>query len=295
MLTIYHLSLLLVLTTDALSSISSTSCSHQTRSLTRKHFSISTSHAALHSHRNRTYSTNRGSRSYRSELFREFHERGCTSCRLSPRTRSDDDSAEYEKQADEISISHNTYKHDVEPILTPLYQLSPEISRRTALINSLTLLILSSGIAESSSASEIDTTGQLFTPKNVMIKGGGSTSARGTRLKPIEEKASKNRKNESLLNSKSGLIQTVYETRFITYLARFLLVFDPSANAWWKKNSKASVRLTDSDNNLDITATSDITKERFAEFAESVEIGLGEKFSMSTSQDFAIGDVKVQR
>jgi hypothetical protein len=128
-----------------------------------------------------------------------------------------------------------------------------------------------------------------------MIKGGGSTSARGTRLKPIEEKASKNRKNESLLNSKSGLIQTVYETRFITYLARFLLVFDPSANAWWKKNSKASVLPTDTDNNLDITATSDITKERFAEFAESVEIGLGEKFSMSTSQDFAIGDVKVQR
>ena len=279
MLTIHHLSLslLLVLTTDALSSISNIiiiSCSHQTRSLTRQHLSFSSSHhAALHSHRNRACSNTRDNRSYRSESLHAFHKRGCTYCRLFAQI---DDSAEKEKQADESPKSHHTYKYDVEPILTPLYQLSPEISRRTALINSLTLLILSSGLAESSSASEIDTTGQLFTPKNVMIKGGGSTSARGTRLKPMEEKASKNRKNESLLNKSNGLIQNVYETRFITYLARFLLVFDPSANAWWKKNAKASVLPTDSDNNVDVTATSDITKERFAEFAESVEIGLGE-------------------
>jgi hypothetical protein len=162
-------------------------------------------------------------------------------------------------------------------IVLSTYPSTPEISRRAALLQSLILLTLSSAIPASSSASEIDTTGQLFTPKNEMLKGGGSVSARGIRLKPMEEKASKNRRNESLLN-KSGLIQNVYETRFIAYLARFLLVFDPSASAWWKKNSKVSA-FTDPGNDVEVTVKNDVTKERFAEFAESVEIGLGETIS----------------
>ena len=194
-----------------------------------------------------------------------YRERRCTFCHLS--TRPD---GYVGRNANE------TISEPLHPVVhTPsTYTSTPDISRRAALIQSLTLLILSSGILESASASEIDTTGQLFTPKNEMIKGGGSTSARGIRLKPMEEKASKNRKNESLLN-KSGLIQNVYETRFITYLARFLLVFDPSASSWWKMNSKANGK-TDPDDDAGGATQNDDTKQKFAEFAESVEIGLGE-------------------
>jgi hypothetical protein len=109
-----------------------------------------------------------------------------------------------------------------------------------------------------------------------MIKGGGSASARGIRLKPVDEKMSRDRKNKNLLKS-SGLIQNVYETRFITYLARFLLVFDPSANAWWKKNSSSNMT-PDDESSKDSPAKKDISKEKFAEFAESVEVGLADYF-----------------
>ncbi len=135
---------------------------------------------------------------------------------------------------------------------------------------------VSAGFPDSSLGSEIDATGQLYTPKNEMIKGGGSASARGIRLKPVDEKMSRDRKNKNLLKS-SGLIQNVYETRFITYLARFLLVFDPSANAWWKKNSSSNMT-PDDESSKDSPAKKDISKEKFAEFAESVEVGLADYF-----------------
>lgn len=154
--------------------------------------------------------------------------------------------------------------------LTPLTCHYTDVSRRSAVLRILSLTILSAGFPDSSSASEIDATGQLFTPKNEMIKGGGSASARGIRLKPVEEKKSRDRKNQNLLKS-SGLIQNVYETRFITYLARFLLVFDPSANAWWKKNSSSNMSPDDE-------SSKDIPQKIFSEFAESVEVGLADYF-----------------
>mmetsp|Transcript_37334 Transcript_37334/g.78210 ORF Transcript_37334/g.78210 Transcript_37334/m.78210 type:complete len:892 (+) Transcript_37334:94-2769(+) len=152
-----------------------------------------------------------------------------------------------------------------------------ETTRRTVLLQILSLSILSSSLPDSSSASEIDTTGELFTPKNEMIKGGGSAAARGIPLKPMDQKESRNRDNKSLLKS-TGLIQNVYETRFITYLARFLLVFDPAASAWWKKNSKSNAANIDDKSNTDGSTNSDISREKFAEFAESVEVGLADYF-----------------
>ncbi len=268
MLKLYYLWWLLACSADALSS--QLSCIYQTRRQTRESYSISSSRPSSQNH------------NHRSGIFSPVLYRGrrCTLCHLS--TRPDGNAGR-----NSHGISEPTHSA---VYTSSAHTSSPDISRRAALIQSLTLLILSLGISESSSASEIDTAGQLFTPKNEMIKGGGSTSARGIRLKPKEDKASKNRKNESLLN-KSGLIQNVYETRFITYLARFLLVFDPSASSWWKKNSKAN-GTTDSDDDADVTATNDVTKERFAEFAESVEIGLGEN-CVSFIVDLCNDDVKV--
>ena len=160
---------------------------------------------------------------------------------------------------------------------------SNEVSRRRALLQLLSISMLTTSLADPASASEIDTTGELYTPKNEMIKGGGSAAARGIKLKPMDEKESRKRKNESLLKS-TGLIQNIYETRFITYLTRFLLVFDPAASAWWKKNSKVKVPSADEEeddtnlNNAPVVSKDDIAKERFAEFAESVEVGLADYF-----------------
>jgi len=103
-----------------------------------------------------------------------------------------------------------------------------------------------------------DISGQLFTPSNKMISGGGSDAARGVKL----------RSDNVVQNSKSsfrniGVIQDVYEARFIGYLSKFLLTFDPSARLWWsdqKIYTRSQKRL------------------RFAEFSESVEIGLADYF-----------------
>lgn len=166
-----------------------------------------------------------------------------------------------------------------------------ELSRRVAILRILSLssTLLSISATDSASASsEIDGTGQLFTPKNEMIGGGGSASARGMPFTPIEEKRklAETKKNKVLLKRNTGLIQNVYETRFITYLGRFLLVFDPSANAWWRKNSNTSRSLDDNAHDAAddlnrspiINSNNDILKERFAEFAESCELGLADYF-----------------
>ncbi|KAK1734566.1 hypothetical protein QTG54_014814 [Skeletonema marinoi] len=111
-----------------------------------------------------------------------------------------------------------------------------------------------------------------------MIKGGGSIGGRGI---PLKEQRAKNK--QSLLKT-SGLIQSVYETRFITYLTRFLLVYDPAARAWWKKNRARVAQLSSSSVDGGTNTTTSIPDEyfnageQFAEFAESVEIGLADYF-----------------
>eukprot|EP00581_Thalassiosira_minuscula_P015999 CAMPEP_0183720514 /NCGR_PEP_ID=MMETSP0737-20130205/13110_1 /TAXON_ID=385413 /ORGANISM="Thalassiosira miniscula, Strain CCMP1093" /LENGTH=1090 /DNA_ID=CAMNT_0025950389 /DNA_START=103 /DNA_END=3375 /DNA_ORIENTATION=+ len=222
---------------------------------------------------------------------RSGHIRRCTRSRrydpLVPAARtkaiSPDESIEMSRSCDSDRLSsraaaeptRSTLLHSTSKMLDK--ELFPiETSRRAALLQILSLSILSSSMPDSASASEIDTTGELFSPKNEMIKGGGSAAARGIKLNAVEEKASKSRKNTSLLKS-SGLIQSIYEARFITYLARFLLVFDPAASAWWKKNSKTNLSIDD-EPNIEGSDIDDIAREKFAEFAESVEVGLADYF-----------------
>ncbi len=138
-------------------------------------------------------------------------------------------------------------------------------SRRQALgviSASLTALTVSPMVASASKA-EIDSkSGELFSPKKDMLGGGGSDLARGFKL---ETKSRQSRNFET----NGAPIQVVYETRFVTYLARFLLNFDPAAKSWWEEqsfigNGKLSVESQQ--------------KLRFAEFAESVEVGLADYF-----------------
>ncbi|GAX10014.1 hypothetical protein FisN_25Lh139 [Fistulifera solaris] len=106
---------------------------------------------------------------------------------------------------------------------------------------------------------ELDSaTGQLFSPKSEMFSGG-STAARGI---PVTQR-------ERL---KAGqALQSIYETRFVAYLSRFLLNFDPATRAWWLQQG-----LADSWEPLDSKKNPEMV---LAEFANSVEVGLADYFS----------------
>ena len=251
--------LVLLVSAPYASSSNPSCCTHRTR---KGHFSTAKSSLAFQSHLYRDCGS--GNRSYGSLSCPNDH-------RYFFRRTSGSETITFHTHADTESHCKK------QSTLTPLpCQYHTEVSRRAAVLRILSLTILSAGFPDSSSASEIDATGQLYTPKNEMIKGGGSASARGIRLKPVDEKMSRDRKNKNLLKS-SGLIQNLYETRFITYLARFLLVFDPSANAWWKKQSSSNMT-PDDESSKDSPFKKDISKENFAQFAESVEVGLADYF-----------------
>ena len=118
-------------------------------------------------------------------------------------------------------------------------------------------LTANAGVAEIDSKS-----GELFSPKREMLGGGGSDLARGIKLQ------SRDIRNDS--SSKyAASTQTVYDTRFITYLSRFLLNYDPAAGSWWAEQK------FESDAKMTIESQQ---KLRFAEFAESVEVGLADYF-----------------
>ena len=127
-----------------------------------------------------------------------------------------------------ISRSH---EDDFEANNSRIQPASKEVTRRTILFNLISLSLLTQIPSEAQSSSQIDATGQLYSPKNEMLSQGGSAAARGIKLPRKERKSSG--KNNNLLST-GGLIQDVYETRFVTYLTRFLLVFDPASSAWWK-------------------------------------------------------------
>eukprot|EP00529_Nitzschia_sp_RCC80_P008097 CAMPEP_0113439652 /NCGR_PEP_ID=MMETSP0014_2-20120614/149_1 /TAXON_ID=2857 /ORGANISM="Nitzschia sp." /LENGTH=1262 /DNA_ID=CAMNT_0000330415 /DNA_START=69 /DNA_END=3857 /DNA_ORIENTATION=+ /assembly_acc=CAM_ASM_000159 len=114
---------------------------------------------------------------------------------------------------------------------------------------------------------ELDkSTGSLYTPKKEMLSGG-SAAARGIR----------NSDSSRPKLQPGQALQQVYETRFITYLSRFLINFDPAANAWWVKNALNGGGISMSSSSSS-RPTKDQLDLKFAEFAESVEIGLADYF-----------------
>lgn len=105
------------------------------------------------------------------------------------------------------------------------------------------------------------TSGQLYSPKADMLGGRGSDLARGIKMESRDRGIRTKDKNDAL--------QSIYETRFITYLSRFLLNFDPAAKSWWEEQDFTS--------NMKIPIPVQ-QKQRFSEFSESVEIGLADYF-----------------
>ncbi len=127
---------------------------------------------------------------------------------------------------------------------------------------------------------EIDSiSGQLFSPKNEMLGGGGSDMARGIQLqsRTSTRMMNPNSYQNSREFSKSfakgeGLLQPIYETRFITYLSRFLLNFDSASRSWWESQAKTFT----TNGKMSVESQQ---KLRFAEFAESVEVGRADYFT----------------
>jgi hypothetical protein len=136
---------------------------------------------------------------------------------------------------------------------------SPNQSRRVVLQGLLTATA-SIPLAAVAGKAELDSTGNLYTPKADMLRGG-SEAARGL---PVKNRGSRLRPGEAL--------QSVYDTRFIAYLSRFLLNFDPAARAWWVKQGLGDS--WEEGGKVD----SVFAETTFASFAESVEVGLADYF-----------------
>jgi hypothetical protein len=140
---------------------------------------------------------------------------------------------------------------------------TPSLQSRRSLIQAMILGTAAFPLAAGAGKSELDASGQLFSPKSEMVRGG-SDAARGI---PQESRPARLQPGQT--------VQTVYETRFLAYLTRFLLTFDNVAHAWWVKqgfqDSWDQELLTEADRSLE--------EARFAEFAESVEVGLADYFT----------------
>ena len=137
-------------------------------------------------------------------------------------------------------------------------------SRRAAIATMTTasaaLTLLAASPSARASVAEIDkSTGLLYTPKKEMLSGG-SAAARGILI----ERSSDNSARAALKEGQQ--IQNVYETRFIAYLSRFLINFDDAANGYWKAQTE---QIEGQPAAIDL---------KFAEFSESVEIGLADYF-----------------
>jgi hypothetical protein len=142
---------------------------------------------------------------------------------------------------------------------------SDVLCRRSVLTGGIVSVAATLSISTNSAASaivEVDKqSGQLFVPKSIMLGGGGSDETRGISLS-LRDRSQETGETRSLSRT-AGPIQTVYETRFIAYLSRFLLKYDPATKSWWES---------------DVPASSSGRALKFAQFAESVEVGLADYF-----------------
>ena len=116
----------------------------------------------------------------------------------------------------------------------------PPMNRREALIRTIALpsaAALAGTVAVqpvSAGQPVIDSTsGELFTPKAAMLGGGGSDAARGIKIQSRDRSKLTRQNRRTFEASSVGPIQPVYNTRFVTYLSRFILNFDPAARSWW--------------------------------------------------------------
>jgi len=153
----------------------------------------------------------------------------------------------------------SSFSSDDTTVVTPSYSTRRNVLATMSSTSAAAILFSSISPAVAGVAEVDKSTGSLYTPKKVMLSGG-SSAARGIKINTKDDAAAA--KPERLKPGQQ--IQNVYETRFVAYLSRFLINYDEAANSFWK------------------TSTADVTKStsdlKFAEFSESVEIGLADYF-----------------
>jgi len=158
---------------------------------------------------------------------------------------------------DELVEPSSSFSSDT--TVTPSYSTRRNVLTTMSSTSAAAILFSSISPAVAGVAEVDKSTGSLYTPKKVMLSGG-SSAARGIKINTKDDAAAA--KPERLKPGQQ--IQNVYETRFVAYLSRFLINYDEAANSFWK------------------TSTADVTKStsdlKFAEFSESVEIGLADYF-----------------
>jgi Mitochondrial carrier protein len=162
----------------------------------------------------------------------------------------------------------NIHHHDITDDKMKVFAY--EIRRRRLVQSLLSLAILNPIFPESSLAGKpkIDESGQLFSPKAEMFSGG-SALTRGITL---------DGKKRPMKLQPGQTVQNVYETRFLAYITRFLLNFDPSARTWWVNQGLEMDSWDSREGGNDAIQQSKLREEKFAEFAESVEVGLANYF-----------------
>ncbi len=137
------------------------------------------------------------------------------------------------------------------------------------------LALASASLADPALAArpEIDTkSGVLFSPKGQMLGGGGSDATRGIKIRDRTKDTAQQQRRS--FGKSVGLIQQVYDVRFVAYLSRFILNFDPAARSWWLDEVNRM-----SNKNIGPDAMTMAEQLQFAEFAESVEVGLADYFT----------------
>jgi len=142
-----------------------------------------------------------------------------------------------EVDADADADADGAQKHETSIRTTNHDEIDNPSSRREALqlMAAATMGISLTSLPQPANAGkpEIDSkSGELFSPKSQMLGGGGSDMARG-----IELQSRSGKDNKAFTERSVGLLQPVYNTRFITYLSRFLLNCDPAARSWWQEQT----------------------------------------------------------
>ena len=171
---------------------------------------------------------------------------------------ADNDDDDYDDDNDKNHYTENN---------ASIHDDSRRVALQSILLSATTTAAAMIPLRASAGKPEIDGSGQLFSPKAEMLSGG-TTMTRGiplnTEKRPVKLKPGQ-------------AVQVTYEARFIAYLSRFFLNFDPAIRTWW-----ANQGMDDSWDSQSFTGRDDskgkLRQEKFAEFAESVEVGLSNYF-----------------
>jgi hypothetical protein len=113
----------------------------------------------------------------------------------------------------------------------------------------------------------------LFTSAFLMAQIPITSNALGNDIHHDQDLLSKSANYQrSPINKRSGITlsepERIYPINFITYLSRFLLVFDPECQAWWYRQASAIPAKSSKDD------VDRLRLEQFGQFAASVEVGL---------------------